>query len=126
MIDVRFLKDTVFIIKMVGVCFFCLAITIPYTYLISLMNAKLGQGFDHNYSGLVISSLGMCNCMGRIVCGAIADLDAVSPMMVVVVANGIATVCLLAVNFCYSFWMFIAVAGIYGFCVGPGNVLELK
>ena len=122
MFDVRFLKDPIFLMKILSISIFCMGIMIPYTYLISLMENALD--LDRSQFSSILFIMGLCNCLGRIAGGAISDLESVSPQVVVTVTTAIAAAAVVAMTFCNQLWMFMVAAGVFGFFIGPGLSLS--
>lgn len=55
--------------------------------------------------------------------GGISDLPFVNPIAVLIVANGIASICAFAMMYCQTFSAFAVFGFIFGFSTAPGNSL---
>ena len=61
--------------------------------------------------------------MARVLLGAISDLPMVDPIVVLVVANSIASISAFAMVYCQTFAAFASFGFIFGFSTAPGNSL---
>ena len=71
----------------------------------------------------IVSIIGGANTLARILLGGISDLEFVNPIAVLIVANGIASMCAFAMMYCQSFTAFAVFGFIFGFTTAPGNSL---
>ena len=70
-----------------------------------------------------MSIIGAANTLARIVLGGLSDLSCINPIVVLFVANGIASISAFAMMYCYSFAAFATFGFVFGFTTAPGNSL---
>ena len=71
----------------------------------------------------IVSIIGAANTLARIVLGGLSDLSCINPIVVLFVANGIASISAFAMMYCYSFAAFATFGFVFGFTTAPGNSL---
>merc|ERR1719348_460692 len=76
---------------------------IPYMFLPTLAES---QGIDPIDASFLISIVGICNTLGRIISGAFTDLPSVSPLVVTTISLGVGSICSLLMPFCSAYWSF--------------------
>jgi len=84
---------------------------IPYMYL--PMQAEK-QGISDTDAAFLISVVGICNTLGRILSGLLTDLPCVDPLVVTTIALALGGVCPLLMTFCTDYWMFVVVSVLFG------------
>jgi len=84
---------------------------IPYTFLPKL---AIERGVSELNASFLISIVGICNTIGRILSGMLTDLPGVSALVVTFIALGIGGIAPLAMPFCNDYWAFIIVSVMFG------------
>ena len=70
-----------------------------------------------------MSIIGGANTLARILLGGISDLPFVNPIVVLIVANGVASMSAYSMMYCTTFAGFAAFGFVFGFSTAPGNSL---
>jgi len=84
---------------------------IPYMFIPALAELR---GISSVNASFLLSIVGICNTIGRIVSGFITDLPCVNALVVTTIALGAGAVAPLAIPFCYSYWSFVIVCVMFG------------
>merc|ERR1712128_263810 len=84
---------------------------IPYMFIPSLATSR---GVSQVDASFLLSIVGICNTIGRIISGFLTDLPGVNALVVTTIALGAGAVAPLAIPFCYSYWSFVIVCVMFG------------
>jgi len=84
---------------------------IPYMFIPSLAASR---GVSQVDASFLISIVGICNTIGRIISGFLTDLPGVNALVVTTIALGVGGIAPLAMPFCYSYWSFVIVSVMFG------------
>jgi len=84
---------------------------IPYMFLPSLAKS---QGISKVNASFLISIVGICNTICRILSGMLTDLPGVSALVVTFIALGVGGIAPLAMPFCDEYWAFVIVSVMFG------------
>jgi len=84
---------------------------IPYMFIPSL--AKL-RGVNPIDASFLLSIVGICNTLGRILSGFLTDLPGVNSLVVTTIALGVGGIAPLAMPFCESYWSFVLTSVLFG------------
>merc|ERR1719225_51089 len=84
---------------------------IPYVFLPGLAG---GRGISEVNASFLISIVGICNTICRILSGMLTDLPCVNALIVTVLALGLGGIAPLAMPFCGEYWAFIIVSVMFG------------
>jgi len=84
---------------------------IPYMFIPALAASR---GIEKVDASFLISIVGICNTVGRIISGFLTDLPCVDALVVTTIALGVGGIAPLAMPFCYSYWSFVVVSVMFG------------
>lgn len=84
---------------------------IPYVFLPGL---AVDRGISEVNASFLISIVGICNTICRILSGMLTDLPCVNALIVTVLALGLGGIAPLAMPFCEEYWAFIIVSVMFG------------
>jgi len=84
---------------------------IPYMFIPSMAESK---GISKVDAAFLISIVGICNTLGRIVSGFVTDLPGVNALVVTTIALGAGAIAPLALPFCDAYWSFVIVCVMFG------------
>eukprot|EP00090_Calanus_glacialis_P041215 TRINITY_DN7249_c0_g1_i1.p1 TRINITY_DN7249_c0_g1~~TRINITY_DN7249_c0_g1_i1.p1 ORF type:complete len:452 (-),score=90.60 TRINITY_DN7249_c0_g1_i1:690-2045(-) len=84
---------------------------IPYMFIPALAESK---GISKVDASFLISIVGICNTLGRIVSGFVTDLPCVNALVVTTIALGVGGIAPLALPFCDAYWTFVIVCMMFG------------
>merc|ERR1719510_558670 len=92
-------------------------------YLPNMIHLQPATNIDSTRISYIVSIIGGANTLARVLLGAISDLPMVNPIVVLVVANSIASISAFAMVYCQTFAAFASFGFIFGFATAPGNSL---
>jgi len=92
-------------------------------YLPNMIQLQPATKIDSTRISYIVSIIGGANTLARVLLGAISDLPMVNPIVVLVVANSIASISAFAMVYCQTFAAFASFGFIFGFATAPGNSL---
>ena len=107
----RLMTDRSFLLLCLCNLFATSALYIPYMYLPGLAESK---GIPTTTASFLISIIGLCNTIARIVTGALADLPCVNALVVTTIALGFGGVSCFLMVLCESYWSFVLVSIMFG------------
>jgi MCP family monocarboxylic acid transporter-like MFS transporter 12 len=109
--DKRLLTNVPFLLLMLANLFSTMGLYIPYMYLPTQAESKGIPAVDASF---LISVVGICNTLGRILSGILTDLPCVDPMVVTTLALTFGGICPLLMAFCTEYWSFLIVSVMFG------------
>jgi len=107
----RLLTNVPFMLLTLSNLFATQGLYIPYMFLPSLAASK---GISEIDASFLISIVGICNTVCRILSGLLTDLPGVSALVVTFIALGVGAIAPLAMPFCHSYESFIVVSAMFG------------
>jgi len=107
----RLLTNAPFMLLCFSNLFATQGLYIPYVFLPKL---AIERGVSDVNAAFLISIVGICNTIGRILSGMLTDLPGVSAMVVTFIGLGIGGLAPLCMPFCDEYWAFIIVSVMFG------------
>jgi len=107
----RLLSNVPFILLMLANLCSTMGLYIPYMFL--TMQAE-STGISAVDAAFLISVVGICNTLGRILSGLLTDLPCVDPLIVTTIALFLGGLCPLLMAFCVPYWSFLIVSSMFG------------
>lgn len=127
--DARLMTNVPFLLLCLCNLFSTQGLYIPYIYLPELAEAR---GISSNEAAFLISIVGICNTVGRVISGAFTDLPFVSPLVVTTASLALGAMCSVLMTLCTEYWSFVAVSAMFGFflsawcAVTPPALVEIS
>lgn len=115
MLDVSLFKSLTFVILTLAGFFTMLGFFVPFMY---VKDRGLANDMSEDSTGWLVSTIGVANIVGRVVCGLISSMPKVSPLWlnnIALTAGGIAT---MMSSLCYDIYFQYAYCVIFGLSVG--------
>ncbi|XP_068617386.1 monocarboxylate transporter 14 isoform X2 [Battus philenor] len=114
MLDVSLLRDPAFMLIGVSNVFGMAGLYVPFVYIV---DAACLNGVEPSQASFLLSIIGITNTIGRIACGAVADLPRVDSLLLNNICLVIATISVALTPFCYSYGTYVAVAIAFGIAI---------
>ena len=111
MLNVKLLTDKKFALIGVSNFFGFLGFYIPFVYLPSMAESK---GISSEEAAFLLSIIGICNTIGRIITGFISDLPCVDSMVVVNISLLLSSISLFIMPFLSDITSFAVISGLFG------------
>ncbi|XP_023341712.1 monocarboxylate transporter 12 isoform X2 [Eurytemora carolleeae] len=109
--DRRLLTNIPFLLLLLANLFSTMGLYIPYMYLPSQAESKGIPAVDASF---LISVVGICNTLGRILSGLLTDIPCVDPMVVTTLALTFGGLCPLLMALCVEYWSFLIISVLFG------------
>lgn len=123
MFSLKYLKELAFQIFNIQRILYYIGLMTISIYLPSMIQLQPDANLDSTMISYIVSIIGTANTLARIVLGGLSDLACINPIVVLTVANGIASISAFAMMYCYTFAAFATVGFVFGFTTAPGNSL---
>ncbi|XP_013138060.1 PREDICTED: monocarboxylate transporter 4 [Papilio polytes] len=114
MLDVSLLRDPAFMLIGVSNVFGMAGLYVPFVYIV---DAACLNGVEASQASFLLSIIGITNTVGRIACGAVADLPRVDALLLNNICLVIATISVALTPFCSSYGAYVAVAIAFGIAI---------
>ena len=114
------LKDKRMICYCIAHVFFELAYYVPMVFLPEMMIED--QGISKEWAGTIISILGLCHMIGKVLTGLLVQYSKISPIIYSSVSIGIIGVVCIGLTFCTLYSHFASITAIYGLFLSSFDV----
>ncbi|KPJ17130.1 Monocarboxylate transporter 5 [Papilio machaon] len=114
MLDVSLLRDPAFMLIGVSNVFGMAGLYVPFVYIV---DAACLNGVEPSQASFLLSIIGITNTIGRIACGAVADMPRVDALLLNNICLVIATISVALTPFCSSYGSYVAVAIAFGIAI---------
>lgn len=114
MLDIRLLKSRCFLVLILNAIFTSLGFFIPYMF---IKDRAISNGLSEMDSFWLISTIGLLNTIGRVLCGAIAMIPKACPIEITSFCLTLGGILTIISGLSFEVWAQFTYAALYGFSI---------